>query len=340
MTDTDQVILEVRSLRAYYKTPQGEVQAVGGVSFDLRRGETVCLVGESGCGKTATILSILRLIERLQGRIAGGQVLYHGEDLLQYPEARMRRLRGRHLALIFQDPQTALNPVLRVSDQIAEPMRLHLGLSKGQARERAIALLREIGIPQAESRIDEYPHQFSGGMKQRVLIATALSCDPDILIADEPTTALDVTTKAQILDIFRHLKQDRDMSIIFVTHDLGVVAEIADRIVVMYAGRVAEAGSVTDIFDDPQHPYTQGLLHCLPDMSRPRERLESIPGSIPSLLHPPDNCSYTPRCPHVMEVCRRERPPEYLTGPGRRVACFLHTRHPVFSPESGAVTGG
>ncbi|MEE9202015.1 MAG: ABC transporter ATP-binding protein [Dehalococcoidia bacterium] len=340
MRDTDQAVLEVRHLKAYYRSPYGEVQAVDGVSFDLRRGETVCLVGESGCGKTATALSILRLIERLQGHIVGGQVLYHGDDLLQYPEERVRRLRGRHLALIFQDPQTALNPVLRVSDQIAEPMRLHLGFTRGQARERAIALMREIGIPQAERRIDEYPHQFSGGMKQRVLIATALSCDPDILIADEPTTALDVTTKAQILDIFRHLKQNRDMSVIFVTHDLGVVAEIADRIVVMYAGRVAEAGSVTDIFDDPHHPYTQGLLRCLPDISRPRERLESIPGSIPSLLNPPDNCIYNPRCSHVMEVCRRERPPEYLTGPGRRVACFLHSHHPVSSPESGAATGG
>ena len=338
--DSERAMLEVCRLSSVYTTPQGDLQAVDGVSFDLRRGETVCLVGESGCGKTATILSVLRLIGRLQGRIVGGQVLFHGEDILRWPEEQVRRLRGRRIALIFQDPQTGLNPVLKVSEQITEPMRLHLGLTRVQARERAIELMREIGIPQAEMRIDEYPHQFSGGMKQRVLIASALSCHPEILIADEPTTALDVTTKAQILDIFRHLKQDRDMSIIFITHDLGVVAEIADRIVVMYGGRAAEVATVMDIFDGPQHPYTQGLLRCLPDISRPRERLESIPGTIPSLIHPPDNCNYSPRCPQVMDVCRSRRPPEYLTAPGRRVACFLYSSYPVYTPGTGVAAGG
>jgi oligopeptide/dipeptide ABC transporter ATP-binding protein len=304
----DEVILEVKDLRAYYITSRAVVKAVDGVTFDLKRGETVSLVGESGCGKSATGLAIMRLIEGLHGRIVGGEVRYHGEDILKYPADKMRHLLGFKMAMIFQDPQSSLNPVFRVIDQIAEPMRLHLGLTKRQARERALELMREIGIPGAERRLNDYPHQFSGGMKQRVLAAEALACNPEVLIADEPTTALDVTTKAQVLDIFRRLKQDK-MSIIFITHDMGVVAEMADRIVVMYGGRVAEAGSLLDIFDTPQHPYTQGLLRCLPDLSGATEKLESIPGTIPSLVDPPDNCLFSPRCSHAMPICREKRPP-------------------------------
>lgn len=325
----DEVILEVRDLRAYYFTPRAVVRAVDAVTFDLRRGETLCLVGESGCGKSATALAITRLIEGLRGRIVGGEVLYHGEDLLTYPPAQMRRLLGSKIAMVFQDPQSSLNPVLKVGDQIAEPMRLHLGMTQRQARERALELMKQIGIPAAEKRIDDYPHQFSGGMKQRVMVAQALACNPEILIADEPTTALDVTTKAQVLDIFRNLKQQR-MSIIFITHDMGVVAEMADRIVVMYGGRIAEVSSLLDIFDKPQHPYTQALLRCLPDPTGAKQKLECIPGTIPGLVDPPDDCNFNQRCPYVMPMCLEKRPPEYVTAPGRRVSCYLHRESPVF----------
>lgn len=337
MASVEDIILEIKGLKANYYTVRGVVKAVDGVSFDLRRGETLCLVGESGCGKTATGLSILRLIEGLRGRIVGGQIRFHGEDILRYPPERLRQLRGHKISMIFQDPQTSLDPVFKVGDQIAEPLRLHLGLGEKVARARALSLMRQVGIPNAERRIDGYPHQFSGGMKQRVMIAIALSCEPEILIADEPTTALDTTTKVQILDIFRQLKQNKRMSIIFITHDLGIVAEMADRIVVMYAGRLAEAGSVWDIFDSPQHPYTQGLLRCLPSVSGTKARLESIPGTIPSLIDPPQNCMFNPRCPYVMDICRQVRPPEYLTAPGHRVACFLYIQFPVFGqPEKVA----
>lgn len=327
MSTVNGTILEVRDLCAYYVTSRAVVKAVDHVTFDLRKGETVALVGESGCGKTATGLAILRLIEGLRGRIAGGEVLYRGEDLLKYPREKMRGLLGFKLAMIFQDPQSSLNPVLKVGEQIAEPMRLHLGLTQKEARQKAIDLMKDIGIPDAEKRANEYPHQFSGGMKQRVLIAEALSCNPEILIADEPTTALDVTTRAQIMDIFRNLKQN--MSIIFITHDMGVVAEMADRTVVMYGGRVAEAAATAEIFDNPQHPYTQGLLKCLPDIFGTRDRLEPIPGTIPSLIDPPDNCIFSPRCSKIMDVCRQKRPPEFLTGPGHRAACYLYSKAPV-----------
>lgn len=335
MAQPDEVILEVRGLRAYYHTVHGIVKAVDGVSFDLRRGETLSLVGESGCGKTATGLSILRLIEALRGRIVAGQILYHGVDLVKMLPDALRGIRGHKISMIFQDPQSSLNPVFKVGDQIAEPMILHLGLSKKEARARALDLMKQVGIPFPERRIDEYPHQFSGGMKQRVMIAIALSCNPEILIADEPTTALDVTSKAQIMDIFRSLKQNKSMSIIFVTHDLGLVADMADRIVVMYGGRLMEAGSALDIFDNPQHPYTRALLKCLPSITGDTARLEPIPGTIPSLIDPPDNCIFSPRCPSVLEISREKRPPEFATGPGHRVACFLYDKFPVYNLAEG-----
>ncbi|MBI4289732.1 MAG: ABC transporter ATP-binding protein [Chloroflexi bacterium] len=337
MAQSNDVILEVRGLKAQYRSPRGIVKAVDQVSFDLRRGETLSLVGESGCGKTATGLSILRLIEGLRGEIVGGQILYHGNDLLKMSSEKLRQVRGSKIAMIFQDPQSSLNPVLKVGDQIAEPIMLHMGLGKKDARARALELMKQVGIPFPERRIDEYPHQFSGGMKQRVMIAIALSCNPEVLIADEPTTALDVTSKAQIMDIFRHLKENKSMSIIFITHDMGLVADTADRIVVMYGGRLAEAGTVLHVFDTPQHPYTMGLLKCLPSISGSQTRLVPIAGTIPSLIDPPDNCNFNPRCPYVMKMCREVRPPEYQTAPGHRAACFLYTQFPVHSP--GAVAG-
>lgn len=333
----DEVVLDIRDLQACYFTARGVVRAVDGVSFDLRQGETLGLVGESGCGKTATGLSILGLISSLHGRVVGGEILYHGTDILKLSSGELRALRGYRISMIFQDPQTSLNPVLRVGEQIMEPMKFHLGIRDAEAKERAIELMKQLGIPMPEKRLDEYPHQFSGGMKQRTMIAAALSCGPEVLIADEPTTALDVTTKAQILDIFRGFKQDRRMSILFITHDLAIIAEMADRIVVMYGGRLAEAGTVLDIFDSAQHPYTQGLLRCLPDISGDKQRLETIPGVIPSLIDPPDNCIFSPRCPHVMPICREKRPLEYLTGPGHRVVCYLYSQFPVFMHHAGMV---
>ena len=317
-------ILQVSELKTYFFTPLGVVKAVDGVSFGLGKGECLCLVGESGCGKTATALSILRLVDSPPGRIVGGEIQYHAEDLLQSPISQLRRIRGNRIAMIFQDPQSSLNPVFTVGDQIMEPIRLHMKLGHRQARDRALRLMEQVGIPQAKERMKYYPHQLSGGMKQRVMIATALSCDPEILIADEPTTALDTTIKAQILDIFRDLKQKKDMSTLFITHDLGTVAGIADRIIVMYGGRIAEAGSVLDIFDRPKHPYTWGLLNCLPAISERREKLSPIPGVIPSLIDPPEGCIFYPRCPRRMPVCQQKRPEEFVISEGHIAACYLY----------------
>ncbi len=318
------IILEIRQLKTYFFTRAGVVKAVDGVSLALQK-ESLCLVGESGCGKTTLGLSVLRLIDSPPGKIIGGQILYHGEDLLRCSGERLRQIRGNRIAMIFQDPQSSLNPVFTVGDQIAEQIKLHLRLKHKQAMERALHLIEQVGIPQARERLRDYPHQFSGGMKQRVMIAAALSCDPEILIADEPTTALDTTIKAQILDIFRSLKQERKMSILFITHDLGTVASIADRVVVMYGGRVAEAGTVFDIFDQPKHPYTRGLLNCLPKISAPREKLTSIPGAIPSLIDPPENCIFSPRCEYRLPVCERERPKEIVISEEHVVACHLYS---------------
>lgn len=318
------VILRVNDLRTRFYTPAGAVKAVDGISFELRKGECLCLVGESGCGKTAASLSIIRLIDSPPGRIEGGEVIFKGEDLLQLAPERLRQIRGNRIAVVFQDPQASLNPVLSVGDQITEAIHVHSTIDNKTARQKAISLMRRLGIPAAETRFNDYPHQFSGGMQQRVMIAMALACDPEILIADEPTTAVDVTIKVQILDIFKELKDTRQMSLIFITHDLGVVAEIADRVVIMYGGRVAESGTVLDIFDSPGHPYTIGLLNCLPDLTKTRDRLTPIPGSIPDLIDSPETCIFRPRCPKALPVCNTEPAPTIEISPGHMIACHLY----------------
>ena len=318
-------ILAVKNLKTYFFTSRGVVKAVDGVDFSLRKGENLCLVGESGCGKTTAALSILRLVDSPPGRIVAGEILYRGEDLLHSSADRLRQIRGNRIAMIFQDPQSSLNPVFTVGDQVAEQIKLHLGLKRKQAMEKALQLMEQVAIPRARERMKDYPHQFSGGMKQRVMIAAALSCNPEILIADEPTTALDTTIKAQILDIFRDLKQNRNMSILFITHDLGTVAGIADRIIVMYGGRIAEAGTAFDIFDQPRHPYTQGLIACLPDISTRRDRLTPIPGMIPSLINPPGGCIFNSRCARRLPICSKEKPPQIVISGEHLVVCHLYS---------------
>ena len=321
----DNSILEVRNLKAHFFSSRGVVKAVDDITFGLRKGENLCLVGETGCGKTTAALSVLRLIDSPPGRIVGGEILYHGEDLLRSSGERLRQIRGSRIAMIFQDPQSSLNPVFTVGDQIAEQIKLHLGLGHKQAMERALQLMEQVGIPRARERMKDYPHQFSGGMRQRAMIAAALSCDPEIIIADEPVTALDTTIKAQILDIFKDLKRKRDMSILFITHDLGIVASIADRIVVMYGGRIAEAGTTLDIFDHAKHPYTLGLIQCLPSLSTQKERLTPIPGMIPGLIDLPSGCIFDPRCERRIPICNQEKPREIVVSGEHLVACHLYS---------------
>ena len=321
----DNTVLQIKQLKTYFFTQNGVVKAVDGISFNLNRGESLCLVGESGCGKTAAALSILRLIDIPPGRITSGEILYYDKDLLRCPDASLRQIRGNEIAMIFQDPQSSLNPVFTVGDQIAEQIKLHLKLKHREATERTLQLMEQVGIPQARDRMRDYPHQFSGGMKQRVMIAAALSCNPEIIIADEPTTALDTTVKAQILDIFQDLKERGTTSTLFITHDLSTVAKIADRIVVMYGGRLAEAGSATDIFDQPKHPYTLGLINCLPDISTRKDRLTPIPGTIPSLIEPPEGCIFYHRCQQRMSACQQERPGEVIISGEHIAACHLYS---------------
>ena len=319
-----EAILSVKDLKVNFFTRRGIVRAVDGVSFDLVKGECLCLVGESGCGKTVTALSILGLIDSPPGRIVGGEILYDGLDLTRCPAETLRHIRGKEIAMIFQDAQSALNPVFTVGDQIEEQIKLHLKVSRRQAKNRAIRRLKEVGIPTPEEVANYYPHQLSGGMKQRAMIAMGLSCDPRLLIADEPTTAVDVTIKAQIIDIFRRLKGSRKMSIIFITHELGIVSEIGDRIVVMYAGKVAETAASSELLANPKHPYTSGLIKCLPDITKGRGRLKSIPGTVPSLDNPPSGCLFHPRCDRVMAICRKKQPPPVSIKRGHTVFCHLY----------------
>jgi len=299
-------LLEVKNLKVSFRTEDGVVKAVDGVSFTVDQGEVLGIVGESGSGKSVTMMSVMRLINDPNMRVEG-EVLYKGRDIMQLDESRMREVRGSEMAMIFQDPMTSLNPVYRVGDQIVEAVVTHQTLDKKQARARAVDLLKQVGIPHAESRVDDFPHQFSGGMRQRAMIAMALANNPDILIADEPTTALDVTIQAQLIELIDNLKDDFGSAVVLITHDLGVVAEIADTIGVMYAGRVVEFGEKRQIFYDPQHPYTWGLLGSIPRLDRPKlDRLHSIKGMPPSLINPPQGCKFRPRCPHAFERCMEE----------------------------------
>jgi oligopeptide transport system ATP-binding protein len=321
-------ILQVKDLQISFSTYAGEVQAVRGVSFDLRRGETLAIVGESGSGKTVTAKSLMRLLPEANTLIKDGEVIFEGENLLTLSEQRMQKIRGSKIAMVFQDPMTSLDPTMRVGKQIAESLRKHLGLSGQRAKERAVELLTLVGIPNPEDRVRQYPHQFSGGMRQRVVIAIALSCEPQILIADEPSTALDVTIQAQILELLRELQEQLGMSVILITHDLGVVAHTAHRVAVMYAGKVVETGTLREVFYNPQMPYTWGLLSSIPLPTADRsQELIPIPGSPPDMLNPPKGCPFTPRCPYSMRICAEEMP-EYTTfSAEHKAACWLH--HPM-----------
>lgn len=315
-------ILSVQNLKTSFMTRDGEVESVRGISFTVQKGEVIGIVGESGSGKSVTAKSLLGLIHP-PGFIKDGEVLFHGENLLALPEKRQREIRGNRIAMIFQDPMTSLNPVIRVGAQIIEVLRRHQKLSKAEARHRAIELLRQVGIPAPEQRIDQYPHEFSGGMRQRVMIAMALSCRPELLIADEPTTALDVTIQAQILGLMKELRDTTNTSIILITHDLGVVAQVCTRVIVMYGGMIMEEGTVEDIFERPSHPYTQGLLRSIPRVTEgQRERLVSIEGTPPNLLNPPTGCPFMERCPYAMDICR-EMPPYFVPEEGHRSLCWL-----------------
>jgi peptide/nickel transport system ATP-binding protein len=319
-------LLSVAHLTTVFDTPRGAVPAVNDISFDIRAGETLGLVGESGSGKSVTALSIMRLMQP-PGRIAAGRILFNGRDLLALREPEMRAIRGAEIALIFQEPMTALNPVFTIGDQLGETLRVHGRATRRDARAQAIELLRAVRIPHPESRITDYPHQLSGGMRQRVLIAMALSCQPSLLIADEPTTALDVTIQAEILDLLRDMKATFDLALLLITHDLGVIAETADRVAVMYAGRIVEEGPVQAIFRTPKHPYTQGLLASMPG-GPAGQRLHAIEGSVPQLGALPSGCAFNPRCPSRFEPCGIEPPPDYDVGPDQRAKCYLHAAAP------------
>ena len=326
-------LLKVEDLRVEFETRRGKALVLNGVDFEIRGGETLCVVGESGCGKSMTALVLLRLIPSPPGRISSGRVLFQGEDLVSASMERMREVRGNRIAMIFQEPMTSLNPVLTVGDQIGESLRLHAGLDAKAARARAIEMLQQVGIPAPGKRVDEYPHQLSGGMRQRVMIAMALACRPDLLIADEPTTALDVTVQAQIFDLLRDLQREKGTAILLITHDMGVVAEMADRVMVMYAGRVIERGTAAQVLGAPGHPYTQGLIDCLPELGSSRhattdgDRIElaEIPGVVPSIWELGSGCAFRERCPHAMARCALEVPPLFaLDGDGHGAACWLH----------------
>jgi peptide/nickel transport system ATP-binding protein/oligopeptide transport system ATP-binding protein len=317
-------LLEVDNLRVRFATEDGIVQAVDGISFDLERGKVLGIVGESGSGKSVTAMTLMGLTRGVNARFEG-KVLYNGTNLLGVSDSDMQNYRGNELGMIFQDPMTSLNPVYRIGEQISEAIRAHEKVDKRVARARTIELLRQVGIPNPDARVDDFPHQFSGGMRQRAMIAMALSCNPSILIADEPTTALDVTIQAQIVELISRLKDDFDSAVIFITHDLGVIAEIADEIIVMYAGRVVERGSKRDLFYDPQMPYTWGLLGSIPRLDRPRpERLHTIEGSPPSLINLPQGCKFRPRCPHAFDRCMEEPTLENrVETPGHLDRCWL-----------------
>jgi oligopeptide transport system ATP-binding protein len=323
-------LLKVDNLSTHYFTRAGVVKAVDKISFEVAEGETVGIVGESGCGKSATALSIMRLIPTPPGRVVDGRIMFSpGEgkapvDLLTVPETEMQALRGNMVAMVFQDPMTSLNPVLTIGWQLREPLQLHLGMNKREARDRSIELLKLVNIPSPEQRLDDYPHQFSGGMRQRVMIAMAMACNPKLLLADEPTTALDVTIQAQILELMKKLQDKLKMSVVLITHDLGVVGEVCDRLLVMYAGEIIESASVDDLFDNPKHPYTRGLLHSVPKLGPTvKDRMKPIDGAPPDLIAMPPGCRFAPRCPKTFDLCKDE-PTLKEVGPNHKCACWLY----------------
>ncbi len=318
-------LLDIRGLKTHFKTDDGWLHAVDGVDIAMDRGETVCVVGESGCGKSVTAMSVLKLLPMPPGRIVAGEILWQGRDIVNLDDEAMRRIRMKEIAIVFQEPMTSLNPVYTVGEQIAEGLRLHEGLSAKAALERAVQMLKLVHIPTAQQRVNDYPHQFSGGMRQRVMIAMALSCKPQLLIADEPTTALDVTIQAQILDLLTELKSELGMAIMLITHAMGVVAEFAQRVIVMYAGKVVEEAPVGELFAHPRHPYTRGLIRSIPRIELAalhKARLETIPGSVPQLISPPEGCRFAPRCQFVSAACTNSTPTLREVVPGHKVACI------------------
>jgi peptide/nickel transport system ATP-binding protein len=320
-------LLEIKGLKTHFFTEEGVVRAVDGVDLHIAKGETLGVVGESGCGKTVTALSVMKLIAMPPGRIVEGQMLYQGKDLVTLPPAQMRKIRGKEISMVFQEPMTSLNPVFTIGEQIAEAIRLHEGLGRRDAMAKTVDMLKLVHIPNPERRVKEYPHQLSGGMRQRVMIAMALSCNPKLLIADEPTTALDVTIQAQILELLNELKAKLGMAVMLITHDMGVIAETAQRVMVMYAGKVVEEAPVRELFKEPLHPYTQGLLRSIPRIdlaATKKQRLEAIPGVVPSLLNLPKGCRFTPRCPHAKPVCSEQEPVLKEVRPGHKVSCWLY----------------
>ena len=319
-------LLEIKGLKTHFATDDGIVRAVDGVDISINRGETLCVVGESGCGKTVTAMSILQLIAMPPGRIVEGEIIFEGRDLVPLTSHQLDEVRAKEIGFIFQEPMTSLNPVLTVGEQIAESLRVHERLPQKQAFARTIEMLKLVQIPNAEARVNDYPHQFSGGMRQRVMIAMALACQPKLVIADEPTTALDVTIQAQILDLLQDMKERFGMAVMLITHAMGVVAETAQRVVVMYAGKVVEEADVDSLFADPRHPYTQGLIRSIPRIdldSEHKSRLETIGGSVPILINPAPGCRFAPRCRHVMSVCREREPVLREIAAGHRMACHL-----------------
>jgi peptide/nickel transport system ATP-binding protein len=317
-------LLEVKNLRTYFYTDDGVSKAVDDVSFEVDEGHTIGIVGESGCGKSVSCLSVMRLIQTPPGKITGGEVWFKGKNLLELEDSEMRKIRGNSISMIFQEPMTSLNPVFTCGDQIMEALILHQHMNKEQAKQRAIEMLHQVGIPGPEQRVNEYPHQLSGGMRQRVMIAMALSCNPALLFADEPTTALDVTVQAQILDLLRDLQKRFNMAIVIITHDLGVVAEMAERVVVMYAGKVQEDSDVHTIYKNPLHPYTLGLQKAIPRVHQETGRLYVIEGIVPNPLDFPPGCKFNPRCPEVMDKCRTQEPELVTITAGHKVRCWLH----------------
>ncbi|HLW59803.1 MAG TPA: ABC transporter ATP-binding protein [bacterium] len=333
-------LLSVRNLKTYFYTDEGVVRAVDGLSYDLQRGETLGIVGESGCGKSVHALSVMRLIPTPPGKIVDGQIFFEGRDLLKLSDEEMRKIRGNRIAMVFQEPMTSLNPVLTIGEQIAEAVMLHQRLDKRAAWGRAAEMLDRVKIPLAKQRVKDYPHQFSGGMRQRVMIAMALSCNPSVLLADEPTTALDVTIQAQIIELMRELQRDFGTSIIMITHNLGVVAEMCDNVVVMYAGRPVEHTDIKRTFKEPKHPYTWGLLHSVPKLYVRQERLVPIEGQPPSLIDLPPGCSFAPRCPFAMEVCVQVDPPDLTVSPGHTAKCWLYSDKATEKEKEAAAAAG